>query len=777
MDIAGQLTTEFGLKPFQVTNTLSLFDEGATVPFVARYRKERTGSLDEIQIRDLLHKYEYYKELEERRTTILESIESQGKLTPELKTRIAGTLSKTELEDLYLPYRPKRVTRGKKAQDAGLEPLAEWLAGVTGPPVGFDEEGGKKLHSEAGFDTPSKVLRGACDILAERLSDDADIRKWLRELAAGKGLLAAVATKDFAEKKTKFSMYYDYREKVSEIPSHRALAMFRGEREKVLRLSLELPVEQAHAYLGERLVKNPGSAAEPLLQATVRDSLDRLLAPATETETRNEVRERAEAEAFRVFNENLRAVLMAPPAGRRPVLGVDPGFRTGCKVVALDTTGRLLENEAIYPNEPQRKVREAAEVARRLIETHGVELIAIGNGTASRETEQFFRDVVTDYPAERRPVIVIVNESGASVYSATDVAIREFPDYDVTVRGAVSIGRRLQDPLSELVKLDPKSIGVGQYQHDVNQTRLRMSLEEVVESCVNQVGVDINLASEELLRNVSGLSRTIAANIVAHRNRCGAYESRAAVKEVSGVGPKTFEQAAGFLRIPGSRNPLDNSAVHPERYELVERMAGDLGVGVGELIGKRDRIRGIDKGRYVGGDVGLPTIEDIVAELEKPGRDPRDQFVTARFADNVKEVSDLQPGMKLQGTVTNVTNFGAFVDVGVHQDGLVHISELADTFVQDPRKVAKVGQVVNVTVVTVDTDLKRISLSMRREPGAARERGGQAQGRRGSDGRGRPPERRDTRLERPNRKNEGQGGPKKLKTYKPKFSLKQIRGH
>ncbi len=765
MHIATQLTAEFGLKAFQVTNTLALFDEGATVPFVARYRKERTGSLDEIQIRDLLHKYEYYKELEDRRATILESIESQGKLTPVLKARIAATLSKTELEDLYLPYRPKRVTRGKKAQDAGLEPLADWLVGLAEPRMDLDTEASKYLNAEAGFDTPAKVLRGACDILAERLSDDADVRKWLRELAVAQGMMVAVATKEFVEKKTKFSMYYDYREKVSQVPSHRALAMFRGEREKVLRLSLELPVESAHAYLGERLVKNPGSAAEPLLRATVRDSLDRLLAPATETEIRNEVRERAEAEAFRVFNENLRAVLMAPPAGRRPVLGVDPGFRTGCKVVALDTTGKLLEYQAIFPNEPQRKVDEAATVLRRLIDTYGIELVAIGNGTASRETERFVRDAVADYPAERRPVVVIVNESGASVYSASDVAIREFPTHDITVRGAVSIGRRLQDPLSELVKIDPKSIGVGQYQHDVSQMRLRMSLEEVVESCVNQVGVDINLASEELLRYVSGLNRTIAGNVVEHRNRNGAYESRAALRDVAGIGPKTFEQAAGFLRIPGGANPLDNSAVHPERYELVERMAADLGVGVAELVGRREKIRSIDKKRYVGDDVGLPTIDDIVTELEKPGRDPRAEFVTARFADDVKEVSDLRPGMRLQGTVTNVTNFGAFVDVGVHQDGLVHISELADRFVADPRAVVKVGQVVNVSVVAVDTELKRISLSMRKEPESARGSGAETH------------DERRGRAERSGKRDrQGKPGPKKLVTYKPKFSIKQIMG-
>ncbi|MBD3242090.1 MAG: S1 RNA-binding domain-containing protein [Chitinivibrionales bacterium] len=769
MDLVRQLTAELGLGTPQVANTLALFDEGATVPFIARYRKERTGSLDELQIRDLLHKYEYYKELDERRGVILESIESQGKLTPELKAKIQSTLSKTELEDLYLPYRPKRITRGKKATDAGLEPLADWLLDLDEPSVDLHAAAAAYVNAEKGYDTPQKALRGACDILAERLSDNADHRKWLRELAARDGEMVSAVTKGFAEQKTKFTMYYEYREKVSTVPSHRALAMFRGEREKVLRLSLDFPREKACDHLAASFVRHPGSAAEPLLRETVADCLERLLAPATETEIRNEIRERAEVEAFRVFNENLRALLMAPPAGRRPVLGVDPGFRTGCKVVALDGTGKFLEYQTIYPNEPQRRTEQAAATIRKLLDTHAVELVAIGNGTASRETEQFMRDVVSQYDPERRPTIVIVNESGASVYSASDVAIREFPDQDVTVRGAVSIARRLQDPLSELVKIDPKAIGVGQYQHDVNQAKLRASLEEVVESCVNQVGVDLNLASEELLRYVAGLSRTIAGNIVAYRNAHGAYESRDSLMAVQGLGPKTFEQAAGFLRVPGSVNPLDNSAVHPERYELVGRMAADMGVSVAELIGSRDRIRAIGKRAYVSDDVGLPTIEDILAELEKPGRDPRAQFVTARFDENVKEVEDLRPGMKLQGTVTNVTNFGAFVDVGVHQDGLVHISELADRFVSDPRAVVKVGQVVDVTVVNVDTELKRISLSMRKEPGAPR-------GRNDSRREGREQPRRDRGNGRGGERRQGgqSGKGKKLFTVKPKFSIKQI---
>ncbi|MBD3344124.1 MAG: RNA-binding transcriptional accessory protein, partial [Chitinivibrionales bacterium] len=661
MNISSQLIEEFGFKPSQVENTLGLFDEGATVPFIARYRKERTGGLDEIQIRDLLHKYTYYKELDERRETILESIKSQGKLTPELAKKINETLSKTELEDLYLPYKPKRQTRGTKAKDAGLEPLSEWLFNLSEAGVDIEGKAQEFLNPEKGIDTVEKAIQGACDILAENFSDDAEVRKHLRELAFDDGEIISVARKDFVDKKTKFSMYYDYREKVSTVVSHRTLAMFRGEREKVLRLELRMPRDEGVAWMEQRFIQHSGSASEALLKKTVADSFDRLLLLATETEIRKQIRGDAEEEAFKVFGENLKELLMAPPAGQKPAMGIDPGFRSGCKVVALDKTGKLLEYQAVFPNEPQNKKDEAAAIVKAMIQRHGVELIAIGNGTASRETDAFVRETIKDIPEDKRPVCVIVSEAGASVYSASETAAKEFPEYDLTVRGAVSIARRLQDPLSELVKIDPKSIGVGQYQHDVNQPKLKSSLEEVVESCVNKVGVDLNLASEELLKYVSGLNRTHAARIVEYRNEKGAYSSRKDLMSVSGVGAKCFEQAAGFLRIPGAANPLDNSSVHPERYEFVEKMASELKASIEQLIGNTQALRSIDKRQFVTDDIGLPTIDDIIAELDKPGRDPRAEFTYAVFDDKIQEISDLAPDMVLEGTVTNVANFGAFV--------------------------------------------------------------------------------------------------------------------
>ncbi|MBN1983684.1 MAG: helix-hairpin-helix domain-containing protein [Chitinivibrionales bacterium] len=721
MDIISQLINECNLQKSQIENAIALFNEGATIPFIARYRKERTGSMDEIELRDVQHKYTYYTELEERRKTILESIASQNKLTPALQKKIEDTVSKVELEDLYLPYRPKRVTRGKKAQDAGLEPLARWLVDCQSKSASIEQEAVRFCTAEAaekGFDTTEKIIAGACDILAEELSDNADIRRWLRELASHKGLVIAKVKKEFAEQKTKFSMYYDYKEPVKDAPSHRVLAILRGEREKVLTMTVDFSAEEALHYLCSQLIKHPDSITAELLRKTAQDSLNRLLSTATETEIRKELRERAELEAFKVFGENLRTVLMAPPAGRKAVLGVDPGFRTGCKIVAIDNTGKFMENTTVYPTEPQNDIETAAIELLRLIKKYGIQLIAIGNGTASREAEKFIRETLKDIPTELRPICVVVSEAGASVYSASELAAKEFPDFDVTVRGAISIARRLQDPLSELVKIDAKSIGVGQYQHDVNQSILKDSLEEIVESCVNQVGVDINLASAELLRYVSGLNQKVAANIVDFRNEHGAFESREDVKKVSGIGEKTFEQAAGFLRIPHSQNPLDNSAVHPERYDFVFRMAKELAATVEELIGNTAVLKKIEKKKFVSEQIGLPTIDDIILELEKPGRDPREQFRYAEFSDAIRELSDLKPGMKLEGTVTNVTNFGAFVDIGVHQDGLVHISELSDTFVSDPTKVVKVGQIVQVTVMDVDTELKRIALSLKSQPGS-----------------------------------------------------------
>ncbi len=661
MDIAAQLIKEFNFQSFQVHNTLSLFDEGATIPFIARYRKEKTGGLNEIQIRDLLQRYTYFQELEVRRKTILESIESQEKLTPELKKKIEATISKVELEDLYLPYKPKRITRGKKARDAGLEPLAQWLKDCDQPSTDVEAEAEKYVGEKAeklGFDTTEKLINGACDILAEDLSDDAENRKWLRKLAFDNGDLFSNVRKEFAEKKTKFSMYYEYREPVKNTPSHRVLAMLRGEREKILRLEVDFPKDRSIRFLEPRLIKHPHSATAELLKKTVEDSLNRLLSPATETEIRKELRLGAEKEAFKVFGENLRTLLLAPPAGRKAVIGIDPGFRTGCKVVALNNIGKLVRNHTVYPTEPKNDVEGTKKILLDLVNKYETELIAIGNGTGGRETERIVRDILSSIPEDKQPVCVIVNESGASVYSASDVAVKEFPDYDVTVRGAVSIGRRLQDPLSELVKIDPKSIGVGQYQHDVNQTLLKNNLEQIVESCVNLVGVNLNLASEELLKYVSGLSRKMAENIITHRNKNGAFNSRRDLLDVQGLGPKAFEQAAGFLRISHAKNPLDNSSVHPERYSFVTQMADGLGTTVGEMIGNTALLKSVDKSQFVSDNIGLPTIEDILAELEKPGRDPREKFTYAQFDDTVNDISDVKPGMKLEGTITNVTNFG-----------------------------------------------------------------------------------------------------------------------
>jgi len=765
MDFVAVLSEEFGFTKNQVENTLALFDEGATVPFIARYRKERTGSLDEIQIRDLEHKYNYYKELEERRTTILDSIKEQEKLTPELEKKILATRNKTELEDLYLPYKPKRTTRATKARDAGLEPLAQWLRNLESPTEAIEAKAKEFINVEKGYETETKALRGAGDILAEELSDNADNRKWLREFASSTGFISSTVKKDFADKKTKFDMYYDYKEKVSDLPSHRILAMLRGEKEKVLRIALDIDFEKAQSYLESRLILHPRSASADFLKSVAKDSLERLLMVATETEIRKELRDRADLEAFLVFAENLRNLLLAAPAGQKAVLAIDPGFRTGCKVVDLDKTGQFLEYKTIFPNAPQKKYDEAKHIVFTLMEKYDVELIAIGNGTASRETQSFIKEILPDYKSETTPICIIVNESGASVYSASEIAIKEFPDQDITVRGAVSIGRRLQDPLSELVKIDPKSIGVGQYQHDVNQVKLKTHLEEVVESCVNTVGVNLNLASEELLKYVSGLTRSTAKKIVSYRNAKGAFKTREELLEVSGFGNKAFEQAAGFLRIPDAENPLDNSAVHPERYKLVQQMVSELDEPITEIIGHREKIVKIDKNKFVTEEVGLPTIEDILSEIEKPGRDPRDEFTYATFDDEITEITDLKEGMKLEGTVTNVTNFGAFVDVGVHQDGLVHISELADRFVDDPKKIVKVGQVVNVKVVSVDVEMKRIALSMRTGAAPAQSGGAKRQDKK-SGGANNPFKKKGG-----NKDNQKSG---KLKTYKPKFSVKSF---
>ncbi len=713
MDIIKHLAAELVLQTEQISNTLELLKKGGTIPFIARYRKEQTGNLDEIQIRNIANRSQYYEELEDRRETVLETIKSQGKLTPDLEKSIRNAINKTELEDLYLPYRPKKATRASKARYAGLEPLARWIYQLQDETADLASKAEQYVNKDKGYETPEKTLQGACDILAEELSEDAEIRKWLRQFSFREGFFVSSVRKGLSGQKTKFQMYYDFKEKVDRVVSHRMLALLRGEREKVLSLKLELAADECLRKLESFFIKIPRSAASAILKDVVKDSYERLLLPATETEIRRELREKAESEAFEVFSANLRELLLAAPAGHKPVLGIDPGFRTGCKIVALDKTGKFLEYQTIYPHPPQNDQEAAKKTILNMIKTHRIELIAVGNGTASRETDEFLRQAVVDIPVDMRPSCVIVSEAGASVYSVSRAAAEEFPDFDVTVRGAISIGRRLQDPLSELVKIDPKAIGVGQYQHDVNQSDLKSVLEDVVESCVNLVGTDLNLASVELLKYVAGLSRKTARNIVDQRNEYGPFRSRTEIKKVPGVGEKAFEQAAGFLRIPDAPNPLDNSAVHPERYALVEKMAEAVKMPLAKIIGNIEVVRRIPKEKFISGKVGLPTVEDILQELEKPGRDPREEFRYAHFSDEVKEITDLESGMVLEGTVTNVTNFGAFIDIGIHQDGLVHISQIADCYVDDPRNFVKVGQIVKVKVLHVDTDLKRISLSLK----------------------------------------------------------------
>jgi uncharacterized protein len=732
VNIAERIAAESKIPVEGVRNTLSLFDQGSTVPFITRYRKEATGSLDENDIRLIEERYAYYKELEERRQTVLKSIETQGKLTPELAEKIANAETRTALEDLYLPYKPKRRTRAMAAKEAGLEPLARIL--------GAQEAAGDKtpeqiaaeyVNAEKGIADAAAALRGALDILAEEFSEDPETRALLRGIALKEGVFTTQARKEWEGKRSKFEMYYSFKEKVRDLPSHRILAMRRGEKENVLRTELWLDDEKVVPLLQERVIR-PGSPFKTDLEGMVRDAYDRLLKPAIETETRLHLRERAEAEAFKVFQKNLSEVLLAPPAGSKNVLGVDPGFRSGVKLAVVDATGKLLEHRVIQPL--QAKQAEAATtILLAMIESFKVEIVAIGNGTASREVDGFIAEAFKQL--ETPPIKVIVSEAGASVYSVSPIAGREFPDLDATIRSAVSIARRVQDPLAELVKIDPKSIGVGQYQHDVGQNELKTKLEQVVESCVNRVGVDVNQASEPLLAQVSGVNKALAKSIVDYRNEHGAFPSRAALVKVPHFGPKAFEQAAGFLRVRESENPLDASAVHPERYELVKKMCEEAGVPLAEMIGSAEAVHKIELGKYVTPEAGMPTLMDIVAELEKPARDPRSTFVYARFNAKVQDLKDLQEGMMLEGVVTNVTNFGAFVDIGVHQDGLVHVSELSDKFVADPGKVVAPGQVVQVRVLGIDMEQKRISLSMKKNTGRV-EGPGDGQGGRGGQGKG-----------------------------------------
>jgi uncharacterized protein len=727
------IASETKIRPDQVRNTLALFDQGSTVPFIARYRKEATGSLDEIQIRLLEERYAYFKELAERKQTILKTIETAGKLTPELQKKIESTVSKTELEDLYLPYKPKRRTRAMAAKEAGLEPLARILEAQQ--PVGAqtpEQIALAYVSAEKNVADAAAALQGALDILAEELSEDAEVRGKIRESALKSGLYTAKVRKEFEGKRSKFEMYYNFSEKVSALPSHRILAMRRGEKEEVLKTEMVLEDEKILSMLHGKVIKS-GSPFRVELEKMAKDSYERLIKPAIETEVRLHLKERADGEAYTVFQKNLRDVLLAAPAGAKVVMGVDPGFRSGVKLAVVDTTGKLLEHRTIYPMPPQKELDASQTILLAMVESFKVDIIAIGNGTASREVDEFIGNALK--LMEKAPIKVVVSEAGASVYSASPLAGKEFPDLDLTIRSAVSIARRIQDPLAELVKIEAKAIGVGQYQHDVNQNELKSKLEAVVESCVNSVGVDVNIASEALLGYVAGVNKSLAKNIVEHRNTHGAFPSRSALVKVPLFGPKAFEQAAGFLRVHAAENTLDASAVHPERYDLVKRMCEDVGVSLKEMLGNQEAIKKIDLNKYVSEDVGLPTLLDIVAELEKPNRDPRAEFKYARFDSKIQDLKDLQSGMWLEGVVTNVTNFGAFIDIGVHQDGLVHISEIADKFIDDAKKVVTAGQIVNVRVLDVDVEQKRISLSMKKE-GAPAKGGAQAdaQPRRGQQG-------------------------------------------
>jgi uncharacterized protein len=698
--IAGELS----VKDWQVKATAELLDTGATVPFISRYRKEVTGQLDEVQIASVRDRLEQLRELDKRRDAILSSLKEMGKLTDELEKKILAAETMSKLEDLYLPYRPKRKTRAIIAKEKGLEPLSELLKNLSNAdPL---TEADKYIDAEKGINTAEEALAGARDIVAEIISEDAQSRAGMREIFSQKGVFKTKVFPGKEQEGEKYKDYFEWEEPISKAPSHRVLAMRRGEKEMVLMLDVLPPEEDALFYLEKLFLPNKRSPWTTQMELTIKDSYKRLLRPSIETEIRLQTKAKADEEAIRVFAENLRQLLLASPLGQKNVLALDPGFRTGCKVVCLDKQGKLLTNTVIYPHE-NKKIQESQEEIKHLIKTYDIEAIAIGNGTAGRETEQFVRNLNTGLQ------IVVVNESGASVYSASEVARNEFPDQDVTVRGAVSIGRRLMDPLAELVKIDPKAIGVGQYQHDVDQSQLKKSLDDVVMSCVNAVGVEVNTASKELLSYVSGLGPALAQNIVEYRNTNGPFKSRAALKKVPRLGDKAFEQAAGFLRIRDAKNPLDASAVHPESYDLVERMAGDLNCKTEDLMKQENLRKQLDLKKYVNEQVGLPTLKDILSELEKPGRDPREKFEEFSFAEGIHKPEDLRIGMKLPGIVTNITRFGVFVDVGVHQDGLVHISELADKFVKDPAEVVKVSQKVEVTVTEVDLGRKRISLSMK----------------------------------------------------------------
>jgi protein Tex len=700
-----QISRELKISQRQVQEVARLLDEGATIPFIARYRKEVTGSLDEVVITKIRDRIEQLTELDQRREAILKSVEERGLLTDELRQKILEANTMAVLEDIYLPYRPKRRTRATIAREKGLEPLARIIFDQTNADITV--AAAKFLAPDNGVETIEDALAGARDIIAEWINEDEIVRSKIRRLFISKSRIRSRVVSGKEEEGSKYRDYFEWEEPATTAPSHRVLAMFRGEQEGYLKVHL-LPSEEEAMEQVESVVVRGSSAASGQVSQAARDAYKRLLASSMETEFERSIRIRADAEAIRVFAENLRQLLLAPPLGQKNVLAIDPGFRTGCKVVCLDQQGKLLHNETIFLLS-ESGTENAGKTMIHLCERYNIEAIAIGNGTASRETESFIRKL----KLPDRILIVMVNESGASVYSASDVAREEFPDQDVTVRGAVSIGRRLIDPLAELVKIEPKAIGVGQYQHDVDQTVLKRSLDDVVMSCVNGVGVEVNTASKELLTYVSGLGPQLARNIVRYRNENGPFRSRAEFRRVPKIGPKAFEQSAGFLRIRGGSNPLDASAVHPERYQIVDKMATDLQCSVPDLLENEELRNRINIQQYIAADVGEPTLRDILEELSKPGRDPREHFETFQFAEGVEKMEDVKPGMKLPGIVTNITAFGAFVDIGVHQDGLVHISQLSNRFIKDPNEIVKLHQKVTVTVLEVDLQRKRISLTMK----------------------------------------------------------------
>ena len=720
--IEHRIAIELGVRPAQVNAAITLLDEGATVPFISRYRKEATDGLDDTQLRNLEERLTYLRDLEDRRASILGSIDEQGKLTPELKAEISNAETKQRLEDLYLPYKQKRRTKAQIAREAGIEPLAIGL--LADPNLTPEVEAEKFLNAEAGFTDSKAVLDGARQILMEKFAEDAELLGQLREYLSEHGLVRSTVVEGKENEGAKFRDWFDFNEPVSSMPSHRALALLRGRNEGMLQVALVLDSELDETNIKpgsnpceQRIavrfgIKPQNRPADKWLADTVRWTWKVKVYTHLELELMNELRERAEEEAIRVFGRNLKDLLLAAPAGQHVTMGVDPGIRTGCKLAIVDATGKMLDHATIYPHEPRCDWDGSISTIARLAAKHAVTLVAIGNGTASRETDKLLQDVIRRYP-EARLTKIVVSEAGASVYSASEFAAKEFPDLDVSIRGAVSIARRLQDPLAELVKIDPKSIGVGQYQHDVSQSKLARNLDAVVEDCVNAVGVDVNTASVPLLTRISGLNASLASNIVSYRDANGAFKSRDQLKKVPRLGDKTFEQAAGFLRVPNGDNPLDSSSVHPEAYPVVEKIIVDLNKPIKEILGDSRALKGLNPSKYINERFGLPTVQDIFKELEKPGRDPRPEFKTATFADGVEKVGDLRPGMILEGVVTNVAAFGAFVDIGVHQDGLVHVSALSNTFVKDPHSIVKAGQIVKVKVMEVDLQRQRIALTMR----------------------------------------------------------------